>query len=93
MRIKPNTPVVRTFVTNDGEHIHDPDEVNARIAKECEKLQGPTWALPSRGNLPLFLPKNFEDALFSTDIIEEAIKNTNPHKGIGPDGFRGLILE
>jgi hypothetical protein len=80
-------------VTEDGERVHDPEEVSAKIAKECERLQGPTWALPSRGNLPLYNPKDFEDALFNPDIIEEAIRQTNPHKGIGPDGFCGLILE
>ncbi len=74
------------------ERICDPIEVLNKIPKGYRELQGLCGGPPSQEGVSPMEMKIHACVTFSTEEIIKPIDSTNPHKGIGPDGFCGLIF-
>ena len=80
------------FLTKEGERVCYPTEVINRIADGYRELQGLCGGPPSQEGVSPMEMVIEPSVTFSPEEIIKAIDSTNPHKGIGPDGFCGLIL-
>ena len=99
LRIKASNPIVRTILTEENAPIMEEGEVTKLIAEYFKDV----YAIPSEERVADFLDQMMEEVkqdleeepnnnLFTAEDIEEAIRECNFNKGLGPDGFDGNLL-
>ena len=93
LRIKHGNPVVKVVLGDNGEVTDDRDDVSKKITEYFESVYKKTgdepnvedtWSAPP--------PAPTANTTFTNTEVRAAIKECNFNKGLGPDGFHGVIL-
>ena len=97
--MKTSNPIVRTILTEENAPINEESEVTRSVAEYFKDV----YAIPSEERVAEYLDQLMEEVkqdldgersttLFTPEDIEEAIRDCNFKKELGPDGFDGNLL-
>jgi hypothetical protein len=95
LRVKASTPIVRTVLADEGVPVNDEEEVTAKIAQYFERVYALEEEMKGEEarDHPMEEPHPVDAGpLFTKEDVEQAVRDCNFNKGLGPDGFDGSLL-
>ena len=93
LRVKPASPVVMKITTDNDEVIDDKDDVDRHIKEYFEAIYKAPDEWADRMVISESNNESNQREHFSINDIEDAMRQCNFNKGVGPDGFDGNTLK
>ena len=93
LRVKAANPVVMKITTDRDEVIDDKDDVDRHIKEYFEAIYKAPNELADRVVISENNNESNQREHFSINDIEDAMRQCNFNKGVGPDGFDGNTLK